>query len=55
MDGLKKVDQEIYQAIRDELIRQQTNLELIASENIVSSAISVDSPIVAHPGKAGKV
>lgn len=39
MDHLKKTDPEVYQAIKDELKRQQDNLELIASENIVSSAV----------------
>ncbi|MCB9747345.1 MAG: serine hydroxymethyltransferase [Candidatus Omnitrophica bacterium] len=39
MSYLKKVDSEIYQAIQDELQRQQDNLELIASENIVSEAV----------------
>jgi glycine hydroxymethyltransferase len=36
---LKTVDPEIYQAFADELKRQQNNLELIASENIVSPAV----------------
>ncbi|MCA9407352.1 MAG: serine hydroxymethyltransferase [Candidatus Omnitrophica bacterium] len=39
MSYLKKADSEIYQAIQDELQRQQDNLELIASENIVSEAV----------------
>jgi len=39
MQHIQKTDPEIYQAIRDELKRQQTNLELIASENIVSPAV----------------
>ena len=39
MQHLKKVDKEIYNAIRDEVKRQQNNLELIASENIVSLAV----------------
>ncbi|MEW5894556.1 MAG: serine hydroxymethyltransferase [Candidatus Omnitrophota bacterium] len=36
---LKQTDPEIYQAIRRELERQRNNLELIASENIVSEAV----------------
>ena len=39
MQRLKEVDKEIYQAIAGELERQQNNLELIASENIVSQAV----------------
>jgi len=39
MDHLKETDPEIYQAIATELIRQKDNLELIASENIVSEAV----------------
>lgn len=39
MDDLKKIDPEIYQAIQEELKRQQHNIELIASENIVSAAV----------------
>lgn len=36
---LKDFDNEIYSAIEDELKRQQENVELIASENIVSKAV----------------
>jgi glycine hydroxymethyltransferase len=36
---LEEADPQIYQAIQDELKRQQDNLELIASENIVSLAV----------------
>jgi glycine hydroxymethyltransferase len=39
MKYLKSQDPEIYQAVMDELNRQQNNLELIASENIVSQAV----------------
>lgn len=39
MNTLKKVDPEIYAAIRDEVKRQQTNIELIASENYCSTAV----------------
>ena len=39
MQNLKKIDQDVHQAIQDELKRQQHNLELIASENIVSEAV----------------
>src|SRR5262245_15117168 len=37
--GLQAVDPEIWRAIRAEADRQQTNLELIASENVVSRAV----------------
>jgi glycine hydroxymethyltransferase len=37
--NLKITDKEVYQAICDEIKRQQNNLELIASENIVSEAV----------------
>jgi len=39
MKHLKEVDPDVYQAIVHELKRQQDNLELIASENIVSQAV----------------
>ncbi len=39
MDHLRTTDPEIYEAIHKELIRQQNNIELIASENIVSEAV----------------
>lgn len=39
MEHLKKTDPDIYQAIFLELDRQKKNLELIASENIVSEAV----------------
>ncbi|MBF0522756.1 MAG: serine hydroxymethyltransferase, partial [Candidatus Omnitrophica bacterium] len=39
MEHLKKTDPEIYQAIIEEINRQKNNLELIASENIVSEAV----------------
>src|SRR5262250_3131674 len=37
--ALQQVDAEIWRAIRAEADRQQTNLELIASENVVSRAV----------------
>ncbi|MEO8603209.1 MAG: serine hydroxymethyltransferase, partial [bacterium] len=37
--ALERVDGEIWRAIRAEAERQQTNLELIASENVVSRAV----------------
>lgn len=37
--NLKTFDEDIYAAINDELVRQQNNVELIASENIVSKAV----------------
>ncbi len=39
MEHIKQTDPEVYKAICDELKRQQNNLELIASENIVSEAV----------------
>jgi len=39
MSHLEKGDPQIYQAIQHELKRQKNNLELIASENIVSPAV----------------
>ncbi|MGE0268825.1 MAG: serine hydroxymethyltransferase [Candidatus Omnitrophota bacterium] len=39
MKHLQKTDPQVYDAIRQELKRQQDNLELIASENIVSEAV----------------
>lgn len=38
-DELKNYDTEVYAACSDELSRQQHNIELIASENIVSKAV----------------
>ena len=38
-DNLKAADAEVWQAVRDELGRQQSQIELIASENIVSRAV----------------
>ncbi|MCZ6860080.1 MAG: serine hydroxymethyltransferase [Alphaproteobacteria bacterium] len=37
--GLQEADPAIYRSIRDELARQQDQIELIASENIVSRAV----------------
>jgi glycine hydroxymethyltransferase len=39
MKHIKKIDPEIYEAIKNEIKRQQDNLELIASENFTSLAI----------------
>ncbi len=36
---LKETDPEVYNAIQEEIKRQQSNLELIASENLVSEAV----------------
>ena len=38
-DALYKTDPEMYKIVRDENIRQKNNIELIASENIVSQAV----------------
>ena len=37
--NLQDADKELYNSIRDEFIRQQNHIELIASENIVSKAV----------------
>ncbi|MFA5117672.1 MAG: serine hydroxymethyltransferase [Candidatus Omnitrophota bacterium] len=39
MKHIKKVDPEIYEAIKNEVKRQQDNLEMIASENFTSLAV----------------
>jgi len=39
MENLKKVDSEIYEAIKGEEHRQKYTIELIASENFVSPAV----------------
>lgn len=39
MDALKKTDKEVWQAIQNEIERQNSNIELIASENFVSEAV----------------
>ena len=36
---LQDADKELYNSIRDEFLRQQNHIELIASENIVSKAV----------------
>ncbi len=38
-NSLSEIDPDIYKAINDELKRQQSHIELIASENIVSQAV----------------
>ena len=38
-DALQNYDPEVFAACRDELDRQQHNVELIASENIVSEGV----------------
>ncbi len=37
--NLKEVDAELYDSVKNEFIRQQNHIELIASENIVSNAV----------------
>lgn len=39
MSTLKKYDSELYNSIRNEIVRENTTLELIASENFVSNAV----------------
>ena len=36
---LEDADKELYNSIKDEFLRQQNHIELIASENIVSKAV----------------
>ena len=38
-NSLSEIDPDIHKAITDELNRQQSHIELIASENIVSQAV----------------
>ena len=58
MSHLQHQDFEVYAAVRDEIRRQNTKLELIASENFVSAAVleAVGSPLTnkyaeGYPGK----
>ena len=37
--NLETADKELFNSIKDEFIRQQNHIELIASENIVSKAV----------------
>ena len=39
LENIKKQDIEVYKAIQNELKREQTKIELIASENFVSKAV----------------
>ena len=39
MDYLKELDKEVYDACNAERLRQKHNIELIASENIVSDSV----------------
>ena len=41
---LKGIDPDVADAMDKELARQKRNLELIASENIVSPAVMADTP-----------
>ena len=41
---LQEIDNEIHEAINKELSRQQNQIELIASENIVSKAV-LEAPV----------
>lgn len=58
MDHIKKFDSEVYAAVRNEIRRQDTKLELIASENFVSRAVleAAGTPLTnkyaeGYPGK----
>ncbi len=55
---LKEVDPEIYQSVFQEIGRQRSKIELIASENFVSAAVleAVGTPLTnkyaeGYPGK----
>ena len=57
-DELEKFDKEVYDACNAELTRQRNNIELIASENIVSPAVLMAAGTVltnkyaeGYPGK----
>ena len=57
-EELKKYDSEVYAYVDKELKRQQQNIELIASENIVSEAVLLAAGTVltnkyaeGYPGK----
>ncbi len=39
MEKLKKYDPKVYKAIFDEIVRQQENIELIASENYATQVV----------------
>ena len=62
LDEVKKVDPEVAQAIIDEENRQNSHIELIASENWVSKAVmaAMGSPLTnkyaeGYPGKTADV
>ena len=44
-DEVKNADAEIYAAMADEMGRQRSHLELIASENLVSKGVMADQQI----------
>ena len=50
IEDLKQEDPQIFKAIEDELNRQQNQIELIASENIISKAIMEDQDSI-HTNK----
>ena len=61
LDEVKRTDPEIAQAIEDEQQRQNSHIELIASENWVSKAVmaAMGSPLTnkyaeGYPGKIGR-
>jgi glycine hydroxymethyltransferase len=39
-DNMKKLDPEVFSTVKKELGRQRASLEMIASENFVSKAVS---------------
>jgi glycine hydroxymethyltransferase len=58
LDAIKKIDPEIYDVINLEIGRQESKIELIASENFTSSAVmeAMGSPLTnkyaeGYPGK----
>ena len=57
-ENLQNIDPEVYDAIHGELRRQQEGIELIASENIVSSAtlealgsVMINKTVEGYPGR----
>ena len=48
MEDIEAVDVEIAQAIKDEFDRQNSHIELIASENFVSPAVLAAAGVIAY-------
>ena len=56
-DEISNFDSEVAKAMTDEINRQDANIELIASENIVSKAVmaAMGSPLTNSTGKYGSL